>query len=99
MSTPDPFIELTTELARLRVATYQGWDPARLAVATVDGDGTIVRVRFPRPVARYHPVAVGEAIQVAVANAQQRAVEAVAALTARAEALARDVEAEVADGA
>ena len=95
---PDPIDELTTELARLRVATYQGWDPARLAVATVDGDGTIVQVRFPRPVARYHPHAVGEAVQAAVANAQQRAGEAVAALTARAEALAMDLEAGVADG-
>jgi hypothetical protein len=71
--------EFASELQRLRTATYQGWDPAHLVVATVDGDGTIVKVRFVRPVGRYNPSVVGEAVQAAVSAAQQRVADAFAA--------------------
>jgi hypothetical protein len=84
--------ELTGELERLRAATYQGSDPNGLAIATVDGDGTILKIRFARPVSRYHPVAVGEAVRVAVAAAQQRVAEAFGELAKRAEAWTESTE-------
>lgn len=71
------------ELARLRAATYQGQDPARLVTAVVDGEGLVVRVTFAPAVGRYDPVAVGEAVRAAVGAAQRRLGQAITELAAR----------------
>ncbi|GAA0925233.1 hypothetical protein GCM10009557_92750 [Virgisporangium ochraceum] len=66
------------ELHRLRSATFQGTDPARLVTAVVDGDGLVVRVTFGRSIGRYHPDDVGAAVCAAVSAAQARVSEAYA---------------------
>lgn len=73
------------ELQRLRRATFQGTDPAKLVTAVVDGDGLVVRLTFGRSIGRYHPDAVGEAVCAAVAAAQARVGEAFAEVAKQAE--------------
>ncbi|GIG88459.1 YbaB/EbfC family nucleoid-associated protein [Plantactinospora endophytica] len=67
---------------RLSADTYQGSDPARLVTAVVDGQGTVVRVTFVKTVARHDPAVVEEAVLAAVAAAQQRLGDAIAAIAA-----------------
>jgi hypothetical protein len=62
MSTP-------ADLTRLRAATYTGRDPANLAMATVDGEGMVVRIGFASTVGMHAPQAVEDAVRAAVAAA------------------------------
>jgi DNA-binding protein YbaB len=75
--------ETTAELERLRAATYQGQDRARLVTAVVDGEGIVVKVTFTPSISRYEPDVVGDAVRAAVGAAQERLGQAIGAVVAR----------------
>jgi DNA-binding protein YbaB len=68
------------EIERLRSATFQGTDPAKLVTAVVNGDGLVTRVTFGRSIGRYHPDDVNAAICAAVSAAQARVSQAFASI-------------------
>ncbi|GIH09714.1 hypothetical protein Rhe02_77810 [Rhizocola hellebori] len=63
--------DLTRRMQALREATYEGHDEAKLAVATVTGDGEVRTVKLAQTVGRHSPEDVADAIRKAVTAAQQ----------------------------